>query len=113
MTNVALDLMWTGKSVAKVMLHAGDWIYKWKGVDVVSFDAPIETFRDWLREYIKHSKIDCLILYNQYRPYNQIGWDLAKELNIECIVFELGLLRPDFCSIYSREIDHFDYLSSP
>jgi capsular polysaccharide export protein len=112
MTNVALDLMWTGKSVAKVMLHAGDWIYKWKGVDVVSFDAPIETFRDWLREYIKHSKIDCLILYNQYRPYNQIGWDLAKELNIECIVFELGLLRPDFCSIYSREIDHFDYLSS-
>ena len=33
--------------------------------------------------------------YNQYRPYNQIGWDLAKELDIECIVLELGLLRPD------------------
>jgi capsular polysaccharide export protein len=112
MANLAIDLKRAGKSVSKVLLHAGDWIYKWKGVQTVSFDAPIETFEDWLRKHIKNNNIDCLILYNQYRPYNQIGWDLAKELDIECIVLELGLLRPDFCSIYSREHNQFDYLAS-
>ena len=112
MANLAIDLKRAGSSVSKVLLHAGDWIYKWKGVPVVSFDAPVEAFEDWLREHIKNNNIDCLILYNQYRPYNQIGWDLAKELDIECIVLELGLLRPDFCSIYSRERNQFDYLAN-
>lgn len=112
MANVALDLISTGKSVSKVLLHAGDWIYKWKGVKTVSFDSPIDLFEDWLRNYVESHKIDCLILYNQYRPYNQIGWDLAEKLDIECIVLELGLLRPDFCTIYTRELNHFDYLAS-
>ena len=112
MANLALDLKGAGKSVSKVLLHAGDWIYKWKGVPTVNFDAPIDIFEDWLRHYIEKNKVDCLILYNQYRPYNMIGWDLAEELDIECIVLELGLLRPDFCSIYSRELNHFDYIAS-
>lgn len=111
MVNVALDLMEAGKSVTKILLHAGDWIYKWKGVSTVNFDAPIKSFESWLRHYIEQNELDCLILYNQYRPYNQIGWDLAEELDIECIVLELGLLRPDFCSIYTRELDQFEYLA--
>ena len=111
MVNVALDLMGAGKFVTKILLHAGDWIYKWKGVPTVNFDDPIKGFESWLRLYIEQNKVDCLILYNQYRPYNQIGWDLAEELDIECIVLELGLLRPDFCSIYTRELDQFEYLA--
>lgn len=112
LSNVALDLMATGKSVTKVVFHAGDWIYKWQKVPTIDFDSPLEAFEGWLRNYIKQNGVDCLILYNQYRPYNQIGWDVAKELDIECLVFELGLLRPDLCSIYSRELNHFSYLAS-
>ena len=99
LSNFALDLMDNGKTVSKIMLQAGDWIYKWKGIPTISLDAPIELFEDWLRDQIKENDIDCIILYNQYRTYNAIGWRLAAELDLECIVLELGLLRPDFCSI--------------
>lgn len=111
LSNFALDLMDAGKKVSKVILHASDWIYKRRGIPTMSFDAPIELFEDWLHNQIKQHGIDCIILYNQYRPYNLIGWNLAKELDIECIVLELGLLRPDFCSIFSRSCDQFDYLA--
>jgi capsular polysaccharide export protein len=111
LTNVALDLMASGKSVTKVVFHAGDWIYNWKKVPTVDFDAKINSFEAWLRDYIDENAVDCIILYNQYRPYNQIGWDIAKELDIECIVLELGLLRPDYCSIYTRDLNHFDYIA--
>lgn len=111
MANLALDLMDAGRAVSKVTLHAGDWIYKWKGVPTVDYDAPIEFFEDWLRNHIKQNGVDCIILYNHYRPYNCIGWSLAKEFGIECIVLELGLLRPDFCTIYSRRRNQFNYLA--
>lgn len=111
MANLALDLMDAGKAVTKIVLHAGDWVYRWKGVPTVRYDAPFDLFEDWLRNHIKQSKIDCLILYNQYRPYNAIGWDLAKEFGLECVVLEQGLLRPDFCSIYTPRCNEFDYLA--
>ena len=111
LANVALDLKASGKNVTKVVFHAGDWVYKWKKVPTVDFDAKINSFEAWLRDYIDENAVDCIILYNQYRPYNQIGWDIAKELDIECIVLELGLLRPDYCSIYTRDLNHFDYVS--
>jgi capsule polysaccharide modification protein KpsS len=110
LANVALDLEASGKNVTKVVFHAGDWIYKWRKVPTVNFEAKIECFEEWLRRYVHNNAIDCIILYNQYRPYNKIGWDLAKELDIECLVLELGLLRPDYCSIYTRDLNHFDYL---
>ena len=110
LANVALDLKASGKNVTKVVFHAGDWVYKWKKVPTVDFDAKINSFEAWLRDYVDENAVDCIILYNQYRPYNQIGWDIAKELDIECIVLELGLLRPDYCSIYTRDLNHFDYL---
>ena len=111
LTNVALDLMATGKKVTKVMFHAGDWIYNHQKVPTVDYDDTLESFETWLRAYIAEHGVDCIILYNQYRPYNQIGWDVAKDLDLECLVFELGLLRPDYCSIYSRDCDHFEYLA--
>ena len=112
LSNVALDLMSAGKRVTKAVFHAGDWIYKWKRIPTIDFDAPIDSFEFWLRNYINNHEIDCLILYNQYRPYNAIAWDIAAELDLECIVFELGLLRPDYCSIYTRELNHFAYLAN-
>ena len=111
LANVALDLMATGKRVTKVVFHAGDWIYKWKKVPTVNFEARIDSFEAWLRDYIDDNAVDCIILYNQYRPYNQIGWDIAQELDIECVVLELGLLRPDYCSIYTRDLNHFEYIA--
>lgn len=110
-SNVALDLMASGVEVAKVVLNAADWIYKRRGVQTVEYDRPFEEFEDWLNDYVLTHNVDCIVIYNQYRPYNEVGWDLAMKLGIECVVLELGLLRPDFCTIYTRELDHFGYLS--
>ena len=111
LTNFAQDLIKAGTEVTKVLLHAGDWIHKWKGIPTVKYDAPLAQFETWLRKYISESNIDCLIVYNQYRPYNAVSWKVAEELGLECIVLELGLLRPDFCSIYTRDCNQFEYLA--
>lgn len=111
LTYFAQDLIAAGTNVTKVLLHAGDLVYKWKGIPTVKYDAPLEQFESWLRKYISESNTDCLIVYNQYRPYNAISWKVAEELGLECIVLELGLLRPDFCSIYTRDCNQFEYLA--
>ena len=85
-SNVALDMINSGISVTKVILNAAEWIYVRRGVPTVSYDEPLDSFEPWLRKYIANSGTDCVILYNQYRPYNEIGWRIAKELNIQCIV---------------------------
>jgi len=111
-SNVALDMINNGIDVTKVTLNAADWIYQYKKIPSVSFDRPFDQFENWLRAYIVEHQVDCVLIYNQYRPYNEIGWNLAKELDLKCIVLELGILRPDFCTIYSREYDQFDYLKT-
>jgi len=111
-SHVALDMIANGIEVTKVVLNAADWIYSYRKIPTVSFDQPVSEFKKWLRTYITENEIDSIIIYNQYRPYNAIGWDLAKELGLECLVLELGLLRPDFCTVYSQKYDHFSYLRS-
>jgi len=111
-SHVAIDMIANGIEVTKVVLNAADWIYSYRKIPTVSFDQPLAEFEAWLRNYIAEHQIDCILIYNQYRPYNQIGWDVAKELGLECLVLELGLLRPDFCTIYSEKFDHFSYLRS-
>ena len=101
-----------GIKVSKVAFQASDKFYQRVGIPVLKFTEPIDQFERWLRQQIATHKIDCLILYNEFRPYNQIGYTLAAELKIECLVLELGLLRPDYVTIYSREKDLFNYLSS-
>jgi capsular polysaccharide export protein len=112
LTKVAKDLQANGTKVSKVLFEPCDLRYKLCGIISEKFDAPLSGFSDWLSQKIDELDIDCLLIYNEYRPYNRRGFDLAKEKNIQCIVLELGLLRPDFISIYSRERDLFDYLQN-
>ena len=46
---------------------------------------------------------DTFFLYNHYRPYNQIAWNLAEELDLDCQVFELGLIRPNCVMVFDRQ----------
>lgn len=107
---VAKDLLLNGTQATKVILEPCDLFYKLHKIPTVSFNAPLSGFKEWLRNEILTNGVDCLFIYNQYRPYNAIGYELAEELGIECIILELGLLRPDYITIYSRERDLFSYL---
>lgn len=103
MSRLALDLKDAGNKVGKVVFCAPDLIYAYRGIRTHMFRRPIHEFEAWLRELVKSRRYDTFFLYNHYRPYNQIAWDLAHELGLDCQVFELGLIRPDCVMVFDKE----------
>jgi capsule polysaccharide modification protein KpsS len=103
MSRLALDLKEAGHEVGKVFFCAPDVIYQLRGIRTHIFRKPLESFDGWLRELVATEGYDGFFLYNHYRPYNQVAWDLAQELDLSCHVFELGLLRPNCVMVFSRE----------
>ena len=103
MSRLALDLMDAGHHVGKVIFCAPDLIYRLRGVPTHTFREPIAEFDKWLRELVRNEGYDTFFLYNHYRPYNQIAWNMAAELDLGCHVFELGLIRPNCVMVFSRD----------
>lgn len=103
MSRLALDLKDAGHEVGKVFFCAPDVIYKFKGIRTHLFRKPLEDFDLWLRELVRTEGYDTFFLYNHYRPYNQVAWMLAAELDLGCFVFELGLIRPNCVTVFSRK----------
>lgn len=102
MSLLAQDLKEAGHEVGKVFFCAPDVIYKLRSVQTHLFRKPLAEFDQWLRELVQAEGYDTFFLYNHYRPYNQIAWDLAAELDLGCQVFELGLIRPNCVTVFSR-----------
>lgn len=103
MSRLALDLKDAGHEVGKVFFCAPDVIYKLRGIRTHMFRQPLEDFESWLRELIEGQGYDTFFLYNHYRPYNQVAWKMAAELDLGCFVFELGLIRPNCVTVFSRK----------
>lgn len=103
MARLALDLMDVGHEVAKVMFCASDIGYKLRGIPTHVFQEKLEDFEAWLRKLVAEQGYDTFFLYNHYRPYNQVAWNLAGELGLGCKVFELGLIRPNCVMVFDRE----------
>lgn len=102
MSRLALDLKDAGHEVGKVFFCAPDVVYKFRRVRTHLYRKPLEEFDEWLRELVRTAGYDTFFLYNHYRPYNQIAWNLAEELDLECQVFELGLIRPNCVTVFNR-----------
>ncbi len=103
MSLLALDLKDAGHEVSKVVLCLPDLIYKTRGIETHVFRKPLADFQTWLRELVEKEGYDTFFLYNHYRPYNQVAWDLAGEMDLECYVFELGLIRPNCVTVFSKK----------
>lgn len=103
MSRLALDVKDSGHDVGKVFFCAPDLIYVARGIPSHLFRRPIDEFESWLRELVQKEKYDTFFLYNHFRPYNQIAWILAAELNMSCFVFELGLIRPNCVTVFSNQ----------
>lgn len=102
LSQLGLDLLDAGHKVGKVVFCAPDFIYRARGIRTHVFRAPIEDFEDWLRELLQAEHYDTFFVYNHYRPYNQIAWNLSHELELDCHVFELGLIRPNCVTVFER-----------
>ncbi|MES2438527.1 MAG: hypothetical protein V4584_05655 [Verrucomicrobiota bacterium] len=103
MSLLALDLKDAGHEVGKVFFCAPDVIYKFRGIRTHLFRKPLMEFDAWLRELVRTEGYDTFFLYNHYRPYNQVAWNLAEELDLGCHVFELGLIRPNCVTVFSQK----------
>lgn len=103
MSRLALDLKDAGHEVSKVVFCAPDLIYKVRGVPVHVYRQSLAEFDAWLRDLVQKEKYETFFLYNHYRPYNQMAWDMADELNMGCFVFELGLIRPNCVMVFSKD----------
>lgn len=103
MALLAQDLRDAGHEIHKVVLCAPDFIYKLRGFQTHVFRKPIAEFDAWLRDLVSQENFDTFFLYNHYRPYNDIAWKLAEEKNLGCYVFELGLIRPNCVTVFSRD----------
>jgi capsule polysaccharide modification protein KpsS len=103
MSLLSLDLKDEGHDVGKVFFCAADFMYKVRGIKTHLFRKPLAEFDAWLRELVRKENYDTFFLYNHYRPYNQVAWALAEELNLGCFVFELGLIRPNCVTVFSSK----------
>lgn len=103
MSRLALDLKDAGHEVGKVFFCAPDVIYKFKGIQTHLYRKRLADFEAWLRELVRTENYDTFFLYNHYRPYNQVAWNLAGEMDLGCYVFELGLIRPNCVTVFSRK----------
>ena len=103
MSRLALDLKDAGHEVGKVFFCAPDLIYKFRGIRTHLFRKPLADFDVWLRELVRVENYDTFFLYNHYRPYNQVAWNMAEDMDLGCQVFELGLIRPNCVTVFSRE----------
>lgn len=103
MSLLALDLKDAGHEVGKVLFCAPDLMYCIRGIQTHMFRDPIQGFDAWLRDLVASEGYDTFFLYNHYRPYNQIAWNLAEALDMGCFVFELGLIRPACVMVFSRD----------
>jgi capsule polysaccharide modification protein KpsS len=103
MTLLAQDLKDEGHTVGKVFFCAADLMYKIRGIETHLFREPLAEFESWLKELVRTERYDTFFLYNHYRPYNQVAWKLAEELDLGCFVFELGLIRPNCVTVFSSK----------
>jgi capsular polysaccharide export protein len=101
MSLLALDLKDVGHKVGKVVFCVPDLCYKLRGIQTHVFRKPIVDFEDWITDLITEEQYDTVFLYNYYRPYNQIAGKIAKEKNLGCYVFELGLIRPNCVTVFN------------
>ncbi len=102
MSRLALDLQDSGHKVSKIVFCAPDLIYKARGIKTHVYRKPIANFELWLRTLVSDEGYDTVFLYNHYRPYNQIAWNLSEELGLDCWVFELGLIRPNCVMVFQN-----------
>ncbi|MES2982330.1 MAG: hypothetical protein V4727_08450 [Verrucomicrobiota bacterium] len=103
MSLLAQDLRDAGHEVHKVVFCAPDFIYKLRGFRTHVFRKPLADFDAWLRELVSKENFDTFFLYNHYRPYNDIAWKLAEDMELGCFVFELGLIRPNCVTVFNRK----------
>lgn len=84
-----------GAEVFRVNLHAADAV-NWGLRRATRFNHPHNEWPAWLARYINLHGISDVVVYGDCQFYNRTALEVARALQVERHVFELGYFRPDW-----------------
>ncbi|GGK58276.1 capsule biosynthesis protein [Amphritea balenae] len=87
-----------GVRVHRINLSLGDWLH-WHGPESISYRRSREEWPGFIADYMKQHDITDLVLHGDSRWYHKHAITEARQLNIQVIVTELGLIRPGWLSL--------------
>lgn len=96
--HIGLKLRKKGLEVHRINLSLGDWLH-WHGEGCVSYRGTRKSWPAFIRDYMQREGITDLVLHSDSRWYHKHAVTIAKELDIQVIVTELGLLRPGWLTL--------------
>ena len=86
----------------RVGFNKGDQVFWSDRKSFIPFDAPQETWGDFLNQTFDEKSVTDVVLYGDTRPIHATAVAMAKERGIRVHVFEEGYLRPYWIS-YERD----------
>ncbi|NHN37628.1 capsular biosynthesis protein [Pseudomaricurvus alcaniphilus] len=95
---LGLELRRRGCPVSRINLSFGDWLH-WHGQGCYSYRGSRAKWRGYLQRVIREQRITTLVLHGDCRWYHRQAIDVARALDLEVIVTELGALRPGWLTL--------------
>lgn len=107
--NVAKWLIEAGCEVYKINLNGGDeYFYP---LNSVSFYDPIDTFPQFLENYIQLHNIDAIVVFGDCRAYHKIAKSIvSSNPYLSFWVFEEGYLRPHYITFEKNGVNGFSLI---
>ncbi len=66
---------------------------------VVSFDAPLAQWQNWLEAYLAENHIDGVCCYGDCRSYHRQAQEVCEQVGVKFWALEEGYVRPGFVTI--------------
>ena len=99
-----------GARTYRIGLNAGDRIFS-HADSYIAYRGRPEEWEEFLRDFLEKRYIDKIFLFGDCRFYQRVAVALAKELNIDLFVFELGYVRPDYVTMERYGVNDYSLVS--
>jgi capsular polysaccharide export protein len=99
-----------GARTYRIGLNAGDRIFS-HADNYIAYRGRPEEWEEFLRDFLEKRSIDKIFLFGDCRFYQGVAVALAKELNIDLFVFELGYVRPDYVTMERYGVNDYSLVS--
>lgn len=95
---IAENLIKRGHSCKRINLCFGDQIF-WRLPGSVNYRGRQSKWADFIKKYMKRENITDVVMFGDQRPYHVTAARIARELEIEVTVCDLGYIRPDWITL--------------
>lgn len=87
-----------GVKTLRINLSAGDWL-GWHDRRCTSYRGNLTKWPEWLKTFCLEKEVTHIVYYADRVPYHVAAAEVGAELEISCLTFENGYLRPDWITL--------------